>query len=229
MNEIIKVRLTDCIEVYTKNNQGSMNKRDFDKEAKNWDDKPDRVKMALDVFNVMNREVGFARNMDILDFGCGTGLLTLAAAPLVAKITGADSSAEMLNVLKAKAVSQNMNNVDTLFWEAAHLNDLPKKYHGIISSMALHHVPSVVGLMKVFYDNVLPAGFIALADLDLDNGEFHRDKAGVFHNGFSREVLSEELVFAGFIQPGVVTAAYVDRPAAEKIRRFSVFLITAKK
>jgi len=206
-----------------------MNKRDFDKEAKNWDDKPDRVKMARDVFNVMNREVSFARDMDILDFGCGTGLLTLAVAPLVGKITGADSSAEMLNVLKAKAASQNMNNVDTLFWDAAHLKDLPKKYHGIISSMALHHVPDAIALIKVFYEYVLPGGFIAIADLDLDNGEFHQDKAGVFHDGFSREVLFDELVSAGFIQVNLVTAAYIDKPVAETTKRFSVFLITAKK
>lgn len=206
-----------------------MKARDFDKEAKSWDDKPERVKMAQDVFAAMNRQINFSQDMNILDFGCGTGLLTLAVAPLVCEITGADSSREMIKVLVEKAAEQNKNNVNAVSWDAKYLDDLPGQYHGIISSMVFHHVENIKGLLGVFYKHIMPGGFVALADLDLDDGEFHQDKTGVFHNGFSREGLSDELAFAGFIPMSVITAAYIDKPSQEKTRRFSIFLITAKK
>lgn len=206
-----------------------MKARDFDKDARSWDDNLARVKLAQDIFAVMNRQICFIKDMNILDFGCGTGLLTLGVAPLVAQVTGADSSREMIKVLLEKAAGQNKNNVNAVSWDAKYLDDLPGQYNGIISSMALHHVENTRGLLKVFYKHVVPGGFIALADLDFDDGDFHQDKTGVFHNGFSREWLSNEIAFAGFIPVSAITAAYIDKPFGEKIRRFSIFLITAKK
>ncbi len=49
--------------------------------------------------------------MDILDFGCGTGLLTLHFQPLARSVTGLDSSPGMLDALKAKIRDQNLANV----------------------------------------------------------------------------------------------------------------------
>ncbi|MBS1128952.1 MAG: Methyltransferase type 11, partial [Nitrospirae bacterium] len=67
-------------------------RKDFDKEAAQWDANPGRVKLAQDVADAMIREVSPAKGQDALDFGCGTGLVTLKLQPLVRSITGVDSS-----------------------------------------------------------------------------------------------------------------------------------------
>ncbi len=68
-------------------------KKDFNKEAAQWDANPGRVKLANEVADAIIREAAPASNMDALDFGCGTGLVTLRLQPLVRTIIGVDSSA----------------------------------------------------------------------------------------------------------------------------------------
>jgi len=51
-------------------------KRDFDKEASTWD-APPRIKLAQDVSKAILGRLHLTQDMDILDFGCGTGLVSL--------------------------------------------------------------------------------------------------------------------------------------------------------
>jgi ubiquinone/menaquinone biosynthesis C-methylase UbiE len=100
------------------------NKRNFDQEAANWDQVTGRVKVAHDIAQSMIQEIILTPDMDVLDFGCGTGLLTFALQPFVRSITGVDSSQGMLNVFKTKIKEQNLSNV-----KADHL-DLDKGSFG---------------------------------------------------------------------------------------------------
>jgi len=43
-----------------------------------------------------------------------------------------------------------------------------------------------------------PGGFLSIADLDSDDGQFHEDKTGVFHSGFDRNVMRQYFSEAGF-------------------------------
>ncbi len=72
--------------------------RDFDKEAALWDENPGRVKVAKDVAAAILQNVTITADMRALDFGCGTGLVTLQLQPLVKSITGMDSSRGMLDI-----------------------------------------------------------------------------------------------------------------------------------
>ena len=69
-------------------------KRNFDQDAALWDQNPGRVKVAMDIAQTIIREVNPGSTRDVLDFGCGTGLLTLALQPLVHSIAGVDSRSE---------------------------------------------------------------------------------------------------------------------------------------
>ncbi|MDD4138360.1 MAG: methyltransferase domain-containing protein, partial [Methanoregula sp.] len=71
-------------------------KRDFDSAASTWDEDPGRVKMAHDVARAIRETVTLRPDMDVLDFGCGTGLLALNLQPHIRTITGVDSSQGML-------------------------------------------------------------------------------------------------------------------------------------
>jgi 2-polyprenyl-3-methyl-5-hydroxy-6-metoxy-1,4-benzoquinol methylase len=205
-------------------------KRDFDKVAATWEIEPKRVKLAADVARAMFEELKPARSMDAMDFGCGTGLLTLALQPAVRSITGVDASRGMLDLLAAKARERRVDNVATLLVDGESGDLQPGRYHLIVSSMALHHVRETGLLFRRLFAALVPSGSLGIADLDPDDGEFHADSTGVFHNGFERETLRRQLAEAGFDAIRARTAAAISKPArGGKERTFSIFLITAKK
>ncbi|MFI5354205.1 MAG: class I SAM-dependent DNA methyltransferase, partial [Desulfobaccales bacterium] len=84
---------------------------DFEKEAASWDAEPRRVKLANDVAAAIIREIKPTQDLDVLEVGCGTGLVTLRLQPLVRSITGVDSSPGMLAVFRDKVQKQGLTNV----------------------------------------------------------------------------------------------------------------------
>lgn len=205
-------------------------KRDFDKEAAVWDENPARVKMADDLFAAMEKQVAFHPSMTVLDFGCGTGLLTLRIAPRVGSITGADSSGGMLEVLQAKSDRLSLRNVRTLFLDSGDESLLTGRYDVIVIGMALHHIEAIHPLLKRFHECLAPGGALCIADLDPEGGLFHSNNAGVYHFGFDREELRRAMVDAGFENIADATAAEVAKPAADgRMRRFTVFLMSGRK
>jgi len=104
-------------------------RRDFEKDAALWDENPSRVKLADDVAKAIREEAALNREMDVLDFGCGTGLVTLQLQPFVRSITGADSSHGMLAVLWAKIERQRLANVSTRRLDIEKGDRLEGRYH----------------------------------------------------------------------------------------------------
>lgn len=205
-------------------------KRDFDKEAALWDEKPQRVKLATEVAEAMVQRVALTPTMEALDFGCGTGLLTLQLQPLVRSITGVDSSAGMLAVLEDKINRLKLANVRTLLCDLDQGERLTGRYDLVVSSMTLHHIREVDGLLRQWHDILAPGGTLAVADLDSEGGRFHGDNTGVFHFGFDRAALEQSCAQAGFSELSVDTATEISKPdASGRPSRFTVFLLTARK
>ena len=71
-------------------------KRDFNKASETWDDNPTRIELARAIADAVLRKIPISKDMDVLDYGAGTGLVTLALQPHVKSITAADSSQGML-------------------------------------------------------------------------------------------------------------------------------------
>ncbi|MEN6426162.1 MAG: class I SAM-dependent methyltransferase [Phycisphaerales bacterium] len=205
-------------------------KRNFDKEAAAWDENPTRVRLANDVADAVSRHVALRADMEVLDFGCGTGLLTLRLAPLVRSITGVDSSQGMLDVLAAKTAKQNLPNVRTLHLDLDRGDVLPGPCDLIVSCMTLHHIERVDSLLGEFHNTLSPLGHLCIADLDSDDGQFHSDNQGVFHSGFDRHELRRIFAAAGFEEIRDTTAAEVTKPARDgEPRRFTIFLMIGFK
>jgi ubiquinone/menaquinone biosynthesis C-methylase UbiE len=205
-------------------------KKDFDKEAAQWDANPGRVKLANEVAAAIIREAMPANNMDVLDFGCGTGLVTLRLQPLVRTIVGVDSSPGMLGVLEGKIRTQGLKNVETRFVDFDKGDLIEGRFNLLVSSMTLHHVPDTARLFKQWHDLLLPGGLLCFADLDAEDGSFHGDNTGVFHLGFDRDHLNKLLLTAGFRDIRDTTATTMMRDVAGKGEKaFPVFLIVARK
>ena len=204
-------------------------KRDFNKEAASWDE-PGRVKLANDIALAIIDEITLAPTMDVLDFGCSTGLLTLKLQPLVHSITGVDSSQGMLDVLNAKIKNQDLTEVKTQHKDLDKGDALEGSYHLIVSSMTLHHIRETGPLLNKFYKVTAPDGYLCIADLDLDGGRFHGNNNGVFHFGFDRAMMRRAFIEAGFHDVRDKTAAQIMKPIPdEKSQLFTVFLMTGRK
>ena len=207
-----------------------MEKKDFNKDAGTWDQKTGRVKLAHDVAYVLMNEVKLTHDMDVLDFGCGTGLLILQLQPLVRSITGVDSSQGMIDALNSKIDEQKLTNVKTVLIDSEKSDVLNGKFHLVVSSMTLHHMEDIENLLQQFYECLLPGGHLCIADLDSDEGKFHGDNSGVFHFGFDRAFMRSLFIQHGFHNVQDVTAASVVKNLTDgRPREFTVFLMTARK
>jgi ubiquinone/menaquinone biosynthesis C-methylase UbiE len=204
--------------------------RNFNEAASSWDEEPRRVHLASEVAEAVKREVALSSDMDVLDYGCGTGLVSLFLQPLVRSITGADTSDGMLEILRAKVTAQRLSNVKTLLLEAGQESLPPESFDLVVSSMTLHHVEDLDTLLRDFYRVLRPGGLLALADLDTEDGSFHGHVLSAAHSGFDRERMRGMLEVAGFKDTRAVTAAMLEKPDAQGvIRTYSVFLVTARK
>lgn len=205
-------------------------RRNFDHEASLWDEKPGRAKLADDIVSALRREINLTKNMDVLDYGCGTGLIMLRIQPFVNTVTGIDSSEGMLNVLNDKICRQRLTNVSTRQLDMEAGEGLHDKFHLIVSSMTLHHIQQPDILIKQLSENIHAGGYLCIADLDPDDGLFHEDNRGVFHLGFKRYQVKDMFEKAGFQDIRDTTATKVIKDVeGEGAREFNVFLVSGRK
>ena len=195
----------------------------FNQAAEGWDKGDMRQNIAHNVFQTISSRISLLNNMSIMDFGAGTGLLSFKIAPMVKEVVGVDLSEKMLEQLEGK-------NSDKLRVEALchDICDVPldKKFDGIVSSMAMHHVEDTAELFKSFYEHLKRDGFIAIADLEAEDGTFHtHGNDGVHHFGFERDGLRLTIENAGFEHVRFHHAYTVEKES----RNYSIFLVTATK
>ena len=205
-------------------------KRDFNKDAATWDDNPVAVRLAHDFADAISQEVPLTKEMEVLDFGCGTGLVTLGIQPFVKSITGMDSAQGMLDVFAAKIKAKSLSNVTLQLIDMETQLFSENTYDLIMMTMALHHVKDPVPLLERFYGMLKPGGALYLVDLDPEDGLFHDNPDGVFHHGFDRKILRQWLADVGFSETSDRTAAEAMKPVrGGDLRSFSFFLVTGRK
>jgi len=202
----------------------------FDAEAASWDSNPGRVKVANDIAEAISDERILTPNMDILEFGCGTGLLTVLLSPHVRSVAAVDSSRGMIDVLRGKLERKGFTNIRARFLDIEKGDILEGIYNLVVCSMTLHHVKEIEPLIELFYRLTAPLGYVCIADLDPDGGQFHGANDTVFHAGFDRAALSLTLRKAGFEDIRVRTAAKIVKPAPDGEEwSFGVFLIIGRR
>jgi ubiquinone/menaquinone biosynthesis C-methylase UbiE len=199
----------------------------FNAIAGEWDEKPERVEMASAIAASMRQALALDGTEWALEFGCGTGLVTLRLAPHLAQLIAMDSSREMLAVLRQKCASQGQGNV--ILREGSVPGQLPDQTFDVVfSSMTLHHVEDIADLLRALHRRLEPDGRIALADLDAEDGSFHGDKPGIAHLGFERDAFEQQLRGAGFEKVQFANAHRIRKEdAAGNLCEYPVFLVVA--
>jgi len=195
----------------------------FKHKSKSWDMSSRRVKNAEAISKLIVKNISLREDMKLMDLGAGTGLLTYFIAPFVSKITAIDNSPSMLLEFKNKA-GEFKCETEAVEKDLS-IETVNEKFDGIISSMTIHHLQDTTALFNKLYNMLNSGGFIAIADLDSEDGSFHSDNTGVYHNGFNRESLKTIAENAGFKDIKFDLASKIEKPHAT----FSVFLMTAIK
>ncbi|KAK3379083.1 S-adenosyl-L-methionine-dependent methyltransferase [Lasiosphaeria ovina] len=173
---------------------------------------------------------------DVLEIGCGTGLLSLALAPAVASLVAVDPAEGMIAALNAKLESQpSTTNVRTVC-ATLHDADDPqlqaavaagtgvnnggekgkRRFDLVVSHLVLHHVPDLDELLAVMFACLRPGGRVLLTDFE-DFGpaarSFHPEAKmdGVARHGLKRTDMAALLARVGFEDLRVETAFSVDK------------------
>ena len=195
----------------------------FSEKAEGFDAESSITQNVESIGTHILQQLSFTKDMHIMDFGSGTGLLLCQIAPFVGKITAVDISASMNDILKTKLAAIDCT-VELLEMDLTK-ETLDTKFDGIISSMTIHHIENVQEIFKKFYSLLKVNGSIAIADLDKEDGSFHTEDTGVFHNGFDRNEFLNFAKNAGFKNLKIQTASTVIKPTGN----YPVFLLTGQK
>jgi ubiquinone/menaquinone biosynthesis C-methylase UbiE len=144
--------------------------------------------------------------LEVLEIGCGTGLLTLQVASRVKSLTAIDTAQGMIDALQAKLDTHNITNIHPLCLLLQDSNDpaiAGKKFNLIISHLVLHHVPSLQLMLDTMYEYLAPGGLIALTDFERfgpGSRKFHPESKmdGVERHGITKMEMECCIKDAGF-------------------------------
>ncbi len=199
----------------------------FDDEAATWDDDPGHERRQAAVARAIKEAVDLSPRMNALDVGGGTGRLSILLADQVGSVVVTDPSAGMVQVAGERIEAAGLSDRLRAVRADLTVDPLAGAYDVAWSSMALHHVHDLDGLLRSLAGLLVDGGRLAIADLDEDpEGAFHADKVDFDgHDGFNRQRLAEQLAAAGFVDIGFVDATSV----LKGDREFGIFLCTATK
>ena len=195
----------------------------FAEKSRDWDERPVPVQISQAVGRLLET-LDWDPSMRVMDFGAGTGLIAATVAPHVSRIVAVDTSPSMLEALAAK---ENLRGKVECRCQDILEAPLEERFDAVVSAMTLHHVEDTGALAARFAEQLNPGGLLALADLDREDGSFHKPGTqGVFHHGFDRAELQSILASAGFDDIEFVTALDVEKDGKGP---YTVFFVTARK
>jgi ubiquinone/menaquinone biosynthesis C-methylase UbiE len=202
---------------------------DFDERAKDWDSDAMKVERARVVAEAIRKLVPLSKELDALEYGCGTGLLSFALQADLGQIALADTSQGMLDVLTKKIAAAGVTNMRPFSLDLA-TDPLPaERYNLTYSLMTLHHIPDTQSILRSFHALLKPGGYLLAADLDTEDGSFHTVGTTDIHHGFSRAELRKQAEATGFRDVTFSTAFAIKKKVADVEKTFPVFLMSARK
>lgn len=214
----------------------------FNAEAAAWDSNPGVLLASALASDAILSRLGRPDPLpDVLELGCGTGLLSLSLAPHVRSLTAVDAAEGMVAALRAKLAADGgpgRNNVRAVCALLEDPDDArirgdpvapegqgeeeqllpPRRFDLVVSHLMLHHVPDLAPLLRTMFGCLRSGGGgrVALTDYeDFGPGarRFHAEAKmdGVERHGVRGPDMEALLRGAGFVDVVVETAFEMDK------------------
>lgn len=200
----------------------------FDLIAKEWDCNPVRLERAKVIARELKSKVSGRSNLTALEFGCGTGLLGFELYRYFSHLTFMDTSMGMLDQVRLKLQSQNMQHGEVLCQDIL-IDPLVKYYDCTFTLMTLHHIDRHIDVIHNLTQQLNPGGIIAIADLCAEDGSFHPPHVDIPHHGFDPEDLASVLSDQGLVEIDHHIVYHMNRTVSGLEKSFPLFLLTGQK
>jgi 2-polyprenyl-3-methyl-5-hydroxy-6-metoxy-1,4-benzoquinol methylase len=170
----------------------------WDDYADGWDINPDVIEYAQRAFDSLEHCIDLS-NLRVLDFGCGTGLLTEKIAKQAAEVIAIDTSAKMIDVLNAKS----LNNVSALCCELSQpeINSNPRlnaDFDLIVASSVCAFVPNYLQTLQDLKRLLKPGGLFIQWDWQQNGNDDFGFTNKMMHQAFTNTGLRVKTVSPAF-------------------------------
>ena len=109
----------------------------------------------------------FNQEMELLEFGCGTGSTAIIHAPYVKHIRAIDISAKMIEIAKGKAEANNINNVTFEQLTIDELSVADSTYDMVLGLSILHLLEDKEAAIAKVYKMLKPGGLFVTSTVCL--------------------------------------------------------------
>ena len=172
----------------------------FDEASKTWDLRPASIALANACVKNINEVIKLKNDAKILEYGCGTGLVSFALSSETNSVLGMDNSDGMVEQFNKKVKDTNFSNIKAIKHNIEE-EDLPSNEFDLVAiNMSLHHIKNTEMFANKVYKALTNNGYLCINDLDKEDGTFHKkhNNNGVFHFGFDKDELEKILINSGF-------------------------------
>lgn len=175
-----------------KKGECNMENNVFEQMARRYDTE-DRIELAKVIVSEVKEGLSESETKSLIDYGSGTGLVSLELSDLVDSILLVDSSKQMLDVAEAKISRRGIRNSKVLYSDFT-LETPELKADIVLMSLVLLHIPDTEKILQQLFSILNEGGELIIVDFD-KNDQIDHPKV---HNGFSHEELKDILSKVGF-------------------------------
>lgn len=160
----------------------------WDDFAEEWDLNPEVILYAENAFKSLIEEIDISF-LNILDFGCGTGILTEKMSHSAGNVVAIDNSAKMIDVLSAKNIKNTTSlAIDIFTADLKSAAGFDRKFDLITASSVFNFVDDYGTALTILKNHLAPNGRLIQWDW-YSNGT---------STGFTPEMIEAAYANAGF-------------------------------
>ncbi|MBI3181049.1 MAG: metalloregulator ArsR/SmtB family transcription factor [Myxococcales bacterium] len=161
--------------------------------------------------------------LEVADFGCGTGVLSVAIARWANRVVAIDRNRQALSQARRRAARDRLRNIRFLDEDLRRLSLPDQSLDLVVISQSLHHVEEPAAAIGEASRILRRGGKVVVLELMPHREEWVKERLGHLHLGFDPAALESQLARAGFED--------VAREAQVKngVSQFRVFLLTGAK
>ncbi|KIJ63336.1 hypothetical protein HYDPIDRAFT_92644 [Hydnomerulius pinastri MD-312] len=204
------------------------NRHHFNETAHQYNDRPDAQKRAAMLGAAMLAAYKFDENMTtVMDFACGTGLISKHLAYSAKSVVGVDISQSMVDQYNRSVNNQGLSPDEMRAVCVGELRENEEQLNGmtfdvIVCASSYHHFTSIDEVTKALVSYLKPGGALLIADLVKDQTSHEVFPDNVHHivahkGGFSEEDMRSNFEKAGlknFTFKIVGSAAHAGHPVS---------------